>query len=881
MNAIVQNSAMTFDILSHSGTPYNTRGFRPLTEDQTLTLRAGATPKQSLQSDYVLPRWCPCIDIIAVPEGRALRLVRLSGGQTVWRQTFNGRKTHPTNSEVDREAGIDEYAIRAIAWSPSGTSIAILHANGQLIQRDSTRGDIVHESYIAIDESVVAMDWVTCKNDNKEPFSSESGDSRYPTALEFSFPKLSPLDRGQPTPAHINPEVEDPTAIIITSSSGLVQVSLGGIFTLPAVGFPKTMTDSLHNHVAIDARLSSDSAILYVHLIQNSSKGSVDVSTSDHVTQRMLVCAVDTSILSSTMPLLHMVVPLSARLSGLCLYIDNTLDLLVKEANARDESASRTSLLNTFEGVLRDHGVDEVTSPEAELARLAVAGGASESTSQFLLAKLKPAKLNNWESAGRLGAVALTRLVYQNALPAIERTILAATRLLDIVRDSRNMLAYTDKDSKESDRHSADRTCNSLLRVIVILGWMYARFNKYMLALRDEQKENQEFVDWALCAIDDLHWQNEGSRRLGNDGHNDEADDGMRPVRPEIDYKLLFGFIRGAFRRPVDGEESAGSICAILHNGDLVEPSTSKAEAAVENYFDALVDQAHLEALNVTSGTGCDVPFQYVFEQLVDGGKGSLPRNSATLPSCREALSEVRTLISEIFKWPSHALGSGLQWFTDPTLTCPFHLGPNVQPSELLSDMHYVANEFGGKNNSSSKQGQMYVVTTSTSSQRLMIVATSASQHLPSAIAYVELAVDVKNVVDPVAEPDAPLLGQDQSRVPICVTDVSFFDDELLGIVFTVDGDSQPFLGAIKYRPDAGCVQYRSTCDIQHDSAGSLLVFSRLTRIGEASTKGSISLASNGNKGRRCVAAMERRGRFWWPYDMDNEDDNSSDDNND
>ncbi|KAJ2617532.1 hypothetical protein H4S08_000280 [Coemansia sp. RSA 1365] len=705
---------MTVNILSPSGDLYNTRGFQPLVENQPLSLRTGSIPKQPLQNDYVLPRWCPCIDIIAIPEGRALRLVRLSGGQTVWRQTFNGGKTRQTDSEIDR-VGIDDYAIRAIAWSPSGTSIAILHANGQLIQRDSTRGAIVHESYIAIDDSAVAMEWVTCKNGSEEMCSSLPEDSMHPTSLEFLIPKLSPLDRGQPTPAHINPEAEDPTAIIITSSSGLVQVSLGGIFTLPAVGLPKSMMCALHEYVAIDARLSKDSAILYVCLAQSITEGSTDVPASDHKSQDMVICAVDTSILSSTMPLLHMVVPLSARLSGLCLYLENTLDMLVKEADARDESASRTSLLNIFEGVLRDHGVEEVTSPEAELSRLAVTGCASESTSQFLLAKLNPGKLNSWESAGRLGAVALTRLIYQNALPAVERTVLAATRLLDIVRDSKSKLSYTDTDSNESDRHSADKACNAILRVIVILGWLYMRFNKYMLALRDEQRENQEFVDWALCAIDDLHWQNEGSRRLERDGHNDDADDGMRPVRPEIDYKLLLGFIRN--------------------------------------------------------------------------------------------------------------------------------------------------------NDSSGKQGRMYIATASESSQRLMIVATSSNQNIISSFAYIELVVDVQNFGDSVADVDVPHSAQGRAQSPICVTDVSFFDDELLGIVFTVDGDSQSYLGAVEYRPNAGTIQYHKTHDIQH--------------IVGTSAKGPMSLTCNGNKGRRCVAVLEKRGRYWWPYDMDNEEDSSSEDNSD
>ncbi|PIA15069.1 hypothetical protein COEREDRAFT_103120 [Coemansia reversa NRRL 1564] len=601
---------------------------------------------------------------------------------------------------------------------------------------------------------------------------------------------------------------------------------------------------------------------------------------SDHKKQDMAICAVDTSIFSSTMPLLRMVVPLSARLSGLCLYLENTLDMLVKEADARDESASRSLLLSTFEGVLRDHGVDEVTSPEAELSRLAVTGCASESTSQFLLAKLNPGNLNSWESAGRLGAVALTRLIYQNALPAVERTVLAATRLLDIARDSRTRFSYTDNDSNGSDRHSADKACNAILRVIVILGWLYMRFNKYMLALRDEQRENQEFVDWALCAIDDLHWQNEGSRRLERDGHNDDADDGMRPVRPEIDYKLLFGFIRSAFRRPIEGEEPARGICSILQDTDHLEVSASMSGTGVKNYFDALVDKAHLEALDFTSDSGGDVPFRYMFDQLDDKSNSDPAQDALKLPSCREALSEVRSLISEIFKWPSHVLGSGIKWYKDPTLSCSLHLGSNVHIPELLSDMYYVDND-AGNDSSSSKQGRMYIATTSESSQRLMIIATSSNQHIISSVAYIELVVDVQDFVDSVAEQDIPPSTQGRSQTLIYVTDVSFFDDELLGIVFTVDGGNQPYLGAVKYRPNAGTVQYHKTQDIQHDFAGSPLVFSRLTKIVGTSAKGPMSLTCNGNKGRRCVAVLEKRGRYWWPYDMDNEDDSSSDDNSD
>ncbi|KAJ2907680.1 hypothetical protein GGI21_003646, partial [Coemansia aciculifera] len=53
------------------------------------------------------------------------------------------------------------------------------------------------------------------------------------------------------------------------------------------------------------------------------------------------------------------------------------------------------------------------------------------------------------------------------------------------------------------------------------------------------------------------------------------------------------------------------------------------------------------------------------------------------------------------------------------------------------------------------------------------------------------------------------------------------------------------------------------------------LVFKRLLKIDEASSGHSVALACNGKKGRRCIAVVERRGKYWWPYDIDNEEDES------
>ncbi|KAJ2769112.1 hypothetical protein IWQ56_002678, partial [Coemansia nantahalensis] len=400
---------MATSLRSASGAPYSLRGFQSLSGGQTLTLRTGGAPKQQ-QPHYVPPRWCPTIDVLAVPEGGALRLVRMSGGETVWRR-------------VHEDGGA---AIQAVAWNPQGTTIAALHSDGLLLQRDSTRGDVVHEARVDLDGPAVAMEWVACTG-----AAAAQPDARRPT-LEALLPRLGPLGRGQSAAGSTSPAAEPPTAIVITSASGLVCVCLGGIFALP----PTHLPDALAHRVggpsgratAVDARLSPDSATLFV-LFADSDDA-----------QHTAVCAVDTSVLSSTLPLLHALVPLSAQLSGLWLYLENTLGQLAKEAEARDKGASRAALLQTFEGVLRDHGVDEATSAEAELCQLAVTGRSSEATSQFLLAKLKAGRLRNWEGAGRLGAVALTRLVYRHALPAVERAILAATQMLDVVDESARQL---------------------------------------------------------------------------------------------------------------------------------------------------------------------------------------------------------------------------------------------------------------------------------------------------------------------------------------------------------------------------------------------------------------------------------------------------------
>ncbi|KAJ2222203.1 hypothetical protein IW143_001510, partial [Coemansia sp. RSA 520] len=761
---------MTTHILAPSGDPYGITGFQSLSGGQPLSLRTGSVPKQP-PADYVAPRWCPNIDILAVPEGRALRLVRLSGGHTIWRRTLTDGQSR-TSHDTDKRPNTSQ-AIRSIAWNPNGTTIAVLHANGLLVQRDSTRGDIVHETQTDIDDAVVAMEWVAGKIPEPDADCAEQ-------MVEFSLPKLSPIDRGQSPPCHVNAETEPPTAIVITCASGSVWVCLGGIFTLPPAHLPP---GQLEGFVAVDARLVQDSASLAVYL-ENDGTARSDIDQPG-----VSLCTVDTSILSSSLPLLHSLVPLSARLSALCLYLDNTLDALFAEATARHENASRSFLLRTFEGLLRDHGVDEATSPMAELSRLALTGRASEPTSQFLLAKLKSTKLNNWEHAGRQGAVALTRLIYQHAQPAVERTILAASRLLDIVHTH-----------KSSTRDGAERTRGIILRAIVVLGWLHARLDECMTAVREEQQENQEFVDWALFTIDDLHWQNEGSRRLGNDG-NDDVDDGLRPVRPEIEYDILFRFFRKTFGGCSDDTGPQSLILNMLHRNDASDTGSEQFHRA---YFDAVIDAAHMDALSIAqqpTNTNAECQndkklFEFVFhsQALLDTARANCGDDSGLSdgpPTCTEALKEVKLLMSQALEWPSRVLGDSLQWNTVPSLTCPMPLA-SKDGADLLSDMHYVASS------NDPSGGTMYTATVSSSQHLVLLSTPSESIHEPTT-ARIELVVNVA------------ASNSDTQQTPISVLALSFFDDQVLGILFTIDGCNEPFLGTLEYQRGSGSVVYQNS----------------------------------------------------------------------
>ncbi|KAJ1803547.1 hypothetical protein LPJ56_006933, partial [Coemansia sp. RSA 2599] len=105
-----------------------------------------------------------------------------------------------------------------------------------------------------------------------------------------------------------------------------------------------------------------------------------------------------------------------------------------------------------------------------------------------------------------------------------------------------------------------------------------------------------------------------------------------------------------------------------------------------------------------------------------------------------------------------------------------------------------------------------------------------------------------------------------ETKKNVNVAGVKFFDEKLLGIVFTVDGCSSTFLGSVDYRS----VAMEDVSIYNKTSAVQSLDFERLLDITDASSKIPSALAVNGRKGRRCIAVVERRGRYWRPYDMDN-----------
>ncbi|KAJ2845673.1 hypothetical protein IWW36_004686 [Coemansia brasiliensis] len=776
----------------NSDTPYSLRGFQSLSDNKTLGIRTGSASTSA--KNYVAPQWCPKTDVIAVPEGRALRLIRLSGGQTVWRRILGDEKSKLAtlgNRQTDN-------VIRAIAWSPQGKTIAVLHADGLLVQREWTCGDIVHEVRLDIDDKVVAMEWVAGQVDYED--------------IKWNLPQLSPLDRGQPAPSTNNALFETLSAIVVVGASGAVWVSLGGIFTLPPA---RPSSQNWTCPTAINARVCRDRLFVY---------------TVDQTAQAALY-TVDIPLLTSSTKLISAFVPLSAHFSSLCVYVDHTLDMLVKEAFDRQQSASRSFLLHAFEQVLRDYGVDEVTSPESELCQYAVSRRPSEATSHFLLAKLKSTKLTQWESAGRLGAKALVRLIYQNALPAIERALLVASKLLELVPD---LSAQT------ADDNATSSVQHNILRAITMMGWLYSRLNEYMEAILDEQRENQEFVDWALAHINDLHWQNNGSRRHGNE----DGDDGLRPPMPTIDYKTLLRFFHKTFGHSSDvASDGQSNIQHILHVDD--EHSHAQNAEFRRAYFDEVVRRANLDTLKVVAR--CNIPhdnaqdpFGFVFNstELLEAVMPPDIRN-LNAPTCVEAWKEAKSLISQALEWPSHVLRHSVQWNPEPVASTMLS---KDMGEATLSDIHYISG------NSQSTPDLVFTATTTNSSRYLILLLGSAK---PQA-ARIELTVDVATV------------DGTRKNMPINVTWLTFFDDNMLGIAFTIDECAHPFLGTISYRSSPK--YYNVSSDTQ------------LLEIKHASASIPNTVIGNGNQGRRCIAVIEIRGKAWWPYDMDNEEDSSDSD---
>ncbi|ORX66017.1 hypothetical protein DL89DRAFT_74992 [Linderina pennispora] len=363
-------------LLSPSGEPYSTNGFQSLSDKNTLCLRSDNILKHAVSAS---PQWCPTLDVLAIPEGHALRLVRLSGGQTVWRRLPQDHL--PRHAAPDaKKSATDPDLVSALAWHPAGRYIAVVYADGRVVQREPAHGEIIHEAKINLDddERVVSLQWVKC-------MSSESN-SHMPNQtmdMQLSLPRLAPLRKGEDGPGHINPSTsEDLTAMIAVTSHGTVWMSLYGTFALPL-----KRVATLDSTV-VRACISSDTRKLFI----------VTSSNDRHESQLSIL---DTSLLAVSSPLLSELASSSAHLSGLCLHLGNVIESIAKECVTRNEGSSRQTLLDSFESVLRDHGIEEVTSPEAELTRLAVTGRATDSSSQFLLNKFKITRLKSWESAGR------------------------------------------------------------------------------------------------------------------------------------------------------------------------------------------------------------------------------------------------------------------------------------------------------------------------------------------------------------------------------------------------------------------------------------------------------------------------------------------------
>ncbi|KAJ2492337.1 hypothetical protein IWW37_001516 [Coemansia sp. RSA 2050] len=737
-------------------------GFQSLSNKETLQLRTGAAPKEPHPTKYVAPQWCPSIDVFAVPEGKALRLVRLSGGQTIWRRQLNDQHSRAAAKALfevsgsDRRSTADGQTIRAIAWHPISMCLAVLHSDGTLVQRDATGGDVVHESKVELGdgELVAAMEWIQCDSGQ----ASESGHGGGRRSLEHYLPRLTSADRSKALPSHVNPSTEPLTAIIIVTAAGRVIVSLGGVFTLPVASAPRELEAAAaegSTYSVVNAKLNEKDYRLYVVFSVQQPEKAAESS-------RLVVCVLSMPLFAQTSGNLSRFTMLFARLSGLCLYLESALDVLIKESEARAESASRAMLLDSLESVLRDHGVDEATSPESELIRLVVTGRASESVSQFLLSKMKTAKLSSWESAGRLGAVAIVRVVYQHIQSAIERAILAISEIKPIIG------GWTRSLTDGSDRLAS--TSQALERAVVAWGWLFARFEEFMTAVCEEQRENQEFADWALFAIDDLHWQNEGSRRV----ENDDTDDGSRPVRPDFDYELLLRFIRSAFRRETDLAPVDRSLLRMLYGRRARTAGDKELLCAYVNelFKEKRANSEHLE-------------FVFHSEQLANNALASCGLHSAgeggaadaIRPTCQELLGEAKEFTLGALKWPSNMLGNGVSW--DSESLASLYLG-DAQESMDARRVSDIRNVDGGS--------CMYIATTVTSSRTLELLMLPCKQPGAPFVARIGLTVG----------PSEPALAA--AGTPVCVTDVSFFDDNLLGVTFTVDGSDSLYLGALEYR---------------------------------------------------------------------------------
>ncbi|KAJ2859247.1 hypothetical protein GGH94_006209 [Coemansia aciculifera] len=785
---------MSHSILRPSGNAYALNGFQSLSNKETLQLRTGVAPKEPKPGKHVAAHWCPSIDVLAVPEGKALRLVRLSGGQTIWRRTLNDQHSRTavlTEANSSNDKRINEgQIIRAIAWHPTSTCVGVLHADGTLVQRDATGGDVIHESKIELEdgELVAAMEWIQCEAGGSQ------GERGHGQLLEHYLPRLTSADRSKAMPSHVNPTTEPLTAIIIVTAAGQVIVSLGGVFTLPVASAPmeREAAAAGSKYSVVSAKLDEKDYRLYVVF---SVQPPIDHDLPATANSKLVVCALNMPLFTQTTGDLSRFTTLFARLSGLCLYMETALDVLIKESEAREETASRSMLLDSLESVLRDHGVDDVTSPEADLIRLVVTGRASESVSQFLLSKLKATKLSSWESAGRLGAVAIVRLVYQHIQPAIERAILAISELQPIIGDwAKRANTFGEDSSAISGRLAGTKL--ALERAVVVWGWLFARSEEYMAGVCDEQRENQEFADWALFAIDDLHWQNEGSRRV----ENDDGDDGSRPVRPDIDYELLLKFIRNAFHRETELNPVDKGLLRMLY---ARRARTAGDKELLSAYINELfkgkraadVDQPHGQAEARRAEDDGRLEFVFHSAQVVDDALASCALASAEdggpadamRPTCQELLSEAKEFTLGALKWPSNMLGSSVSWDNLPLVSLVLEGSEENAGGRRVSDIRKVG---GGSVNGSSC---MYIATTLASSRTLELLMLPCDQPGTSFVALVDLAVLTQAAG--LAEP--ALTGAD-TRVD--VTDVSFFDDNLLGLTFSVGGSDSLYLGALEYR---------------------------------------------------------------------------------